>query len=174
MAKKKNPDWTAIKAEYLAGGIGYRKLAEKHGVSFGTLKGRAIADGWAKERERVQHKISTELPAVVAGAILDEALEWVTESKRIARDLRRMLEEKSKGSKVQVVSTKEGPVPIDVPFANSAQDLKAIAETLASLDKTMRQALGLDSKSDDEKDDATLDSLMDALAESRKQARGEQ
>lgn len=171
MAKK--PNWTAIKAEYLRGGTSYRKLADKYGVSSRTIERRAKAESWGEACRQVVGKVSAELPAVVAGAILDEALEWVTETKRIARDLRRMLEEKSKGSKVQVVSTKEGPVPIDVPFANSAQDLKAIAETLANLDKTMRQALGLD-KADEEQDDSSLDGLMAALAESRKLAGGEQ
>ena len=30
-------DWKQIKEEYLAGGVGYRALAAKHGVGYGTL-----------------------------------------------------------------------------------------------------------------------------------------
>ena len=54
-----NVDWQKIKAEYLQGGTSYRKLAEKHGVSFSTLKQRAIKEEWASLREEVYHRSDT-------------------------------------------------------------------------------------------------------------------
>ena len=54
-----NVDWQKIKAEYLQGGTSYRKLAEKHGVSFSTLKQRAIKEEWASLREEVCHRSDT-------------------------------------------------------------------------------------------------------------------
>lgn len=54
-----NVDWQKIKAEYLQGGTSYRKLAEKHGVSFSTLKQRAIKEKWANLREEVCHRSDT-------------------------------------------------------------------------------------------------------------------
>lgn len=49
-------DWNAIRAEYIGGNISQRKLSEKHGISFNTLKDRANAEGWATERQNVHKK----------------------------------------------------------------------------------------------------------------------
>lgn len=54
-------DWKRIKAEYIAGGTSYRKLAEKHGVSFNTLKTRAIDEQWYKLRQQKEHKTTTKI-----------------------------------------------------------------------------------------------------------------
>ena len=146
MAKK--PNWDAIKAEYLRGGISIKKLAEKHGVSFDTLKKRANREAWGDARHQVGTEVAQELPQIVKGAILSEAERWVAETIRINQSLRTLLEKRFDGNKSQVVSSKEGPVPIEVPFLNGAQDFKAVADTLAQLDKVVRQALGLDAKVD--------------------------
>jgi uncharacterized protein YjcR len=55
----KKPDWHKLKAEYIAGGISYRKLAEKYGVSFSTLKEIARREKWTELREKAQHKADT-------------------------------------------------------------------------------------------------------------------
>lgn len=54
-------DWKAIKAEYIAGGIGYRRLAEKHGVSFSTLKEVARREKWTDLKEQANNKANTVL-----------------------------------------------------------------------------------------------------------------
>ena len=43
-------DWAAIRAEYLAGGIGQAALAQKHGVKPGALKRLAKEEGWTALR----------------------------------------------------------------------------------------------------------------------------
>ena len=53
-------DWTAIKAEYISGGISQRKLAEKYGVPFPTLRDRADRQEWAKERDKARDKAISE------------------------------------------------------------------------------------------------------------------
>lgn len=52
IANKKRIDWNSIRAEYIAGGIGQRKLAKKHGIPEGTLITRAKTEEWAKLREK--------------------------------------------------------------------------------------------------------------------------
>ena len=58
-------DWTAIKAEYIAGGIGYRKLAEKYGVSFSTLSQLAMREKWTDLRKKASDKADTELAKTI-------------------------------------------------------------------------------------------------------------
>ena len=59
-------DWAKIKAEYIAGGISYRSLAQKHNVSFNTLKTIAIKEEWTKLREQANNKATTRMVNVVA------------------------------------------------------------------------------------------------------------
>lgn len=52
-------DWAKIRNEYINGNISYRKLAEKHGVSFNTLKDRAVAEKWFEQKKEQHNKIQT-------------------------------------------------------------------------------------------------------------------
>lgn len=52
--------WVTIKKEYIQGDIGYRPLAEKHKVSFNTLKGRASRENWYEEREKYRLSVGKE------------------------------------------------------------------------------------------------------------------
>lgn len=54
-------DWLKIRNEYVSGSISYRKLAEKHEVSFATLQARAKRENWAVERENQYDRIKTRI-----------------------------------------------------------------------------------------------------------------
>lgn len=58
-------DWNEIKAEYIAGGTSYRKLAEKYGVPFSTLKEHARKEQWTDLREKARHKADTKFANLV-------------------------------------------------------------------------------------------------------------
>ena len=63
-------DWNKLKAEYIAGGTSYRKLAEKHGVSFNTLKTIAIRENWTGLKEQADNDTTTKIvEAVVEGNV---------------------------------------------------------------------------------------------------------
>ena len=52
-------NWKKIKAEYIAGDTSYRKLAEKYGVSFSTLKEIARREKWTDLKDQARHKADT-------------------------------------------------------------------------------------------------------------------
>ena len=54
-------DWNKIKAEYIAGGTSYRKLAAKYGVPFSNLKNIAIKEQWTQLREQAKNRTDTKL-----------------------------------------------------------------------------------------------------------------
>lgn len=54
-------DWKRIKAEYVAGGTSYRKLAEKYKVSFGTLRKVAAKEKWTDLRSKAVAKEDTKM-----------------------------------------------------------------------------------------------------------------
>lgn len=74
--------WLKIKNDYINGGGSYRKLAEKHQVSFQTLRQRAKAEGWVALREKQRHKISTRTAQKTAEKVAER------EANRIANILR--------------------------------------------------------------------------------------
>ena len=54
-------DWKRIKAEYIAGGTSYRKLAEKYNVSFSTLRKVAAKEQWTELRNKARTKTDTKI-----------------------------------------------------------------------------------------------------------------
>ncbi len=60
------PDWKKIKAEYVRGGVSYRKLADKYSVSLSTLSKIAMKEKWADLRKQTRIKVDTKLTDSVA------------------------------------------------------------------------------------------------------------
>ena len=58
-------DWNELKAEYIAGGTSYRKLAEKYGVPFSTLKEHARKEQWTELREKARHKADMKFANII-------------------------------------------------------------------------------------------------------------
>lgn len=54
-------DWKRIKAEYIAGGTSYRKLAKKYKVSFSTLRKVAAKEQWTDLRNKAGAKTDTKI-----------------------------------------------------------------------------------------------------------------
>ena len=54
-------DWKKIKAEYIAGGTSYRKLAEKYGVPRSNIERRAKAEKWTKLRGQAEGKAEAKI-----------------------------------------------------------------------------------------------------------------
>lgn len=59
-------DWKAIKAEYIAGGISYRKLADKHDVPFHTLRKVAAKEHWRDLRDEARAKAATKIVEIAS------------------------------------------------------------------------------------------------------------
>lgn len=67
-------DWKKIKAEYIAGGTSYRKLAEKYSVPFGTLRKVAAKEQWTQLRTRARAKADTKIIEAVSDKEADNAV----------------------------------------------------------------------------------------------------
>lgn len=59
-------DWKRIKAEYIAGGTSYRKLAEKYGVTLAVLRNVAEREEWVNLKAQAQHKANTKIVEAVS------------------------------------------------------------------------------------------------------------
>ena len=68
------PDWDAIRAEYIGGGISQRKLAQKHKIKEGAMLRKANAEGWAKLREQARNKAIIKAEQKIANTVSDNAV----------------------------------------------------------------------------------------------------
>ena len=66
--------WRKIKAEYIAGGISQRALAEKYGIPWGTLRRRANLEGWNTKRKNAEKKAEQKVEQKTAEAVADNAV----------------------------------------------------------------------------------------------------
>jgi transposase len=67
------PDWKKIKAEYIAGGTSYRKLAKKYDVSLTTLQRYATKEKWTDLRQQAEAKADTKIVNLVSEKQADRA-----------------------------------------------------------------------------------------------------
>jgi uncharacterized protein YjcR len=70
-------DWKKIKAEYIAGGTSYRKLAEKYGVSPTTLTKVAGREGWVEARHQADIKKTLKIVDSVSTKEANKAVDIV-------------------------------------------------------------------------------------------------
>lgn len=70
--KSKPINWIAVRAEYEAGGISLRQLAQKIGVNRSTLERRSSKEGWAKNAGAVQAEVQAEVQAKVRENIVNQ------------------------------------------------------------------------------------------------------
>lgn len=66
--------WRKIKAEYIAGGISQRKLAEKYGVNRNLLMRMAQKEKWKAKRDRAEAKALEKVEQKTAEAVADNAV----------------------------------------------------------------------------------------------------
>ena len=59
-------DWKKLKAEYIAGGTSYRKLAEKYGVPRSNIERRAKAEKWAELRGQAEAKAEAKMVETIS------------------------------------------------------------------------------------------------------------
>ena len=66
--------WRKIKAEYIAGGISQRALAEKYGISQATVERRAKKEKWTAKRRQAEGKSIEKVTEKKAEAVADNAV----------------------------------------------------------------------------------------------------
>lgn len=89
----KMADWEKVKNEYINSKISYRKLAEKHGVSFATLQAKAKKENWKVLHDKQYDKIQSDIRQKVASVIVKKEVDRLTRITNVADKLITKLEE---------------------------------------------------------------------------------
>lgn len=85
-------DWERIRAEYIAGGTSYRKLADKYGLSVDAIKRRAGRDKWCEERTKTATMVHRETVRKTVQRVSDEYADNAAVAMRIRAKLLKRLE----------------------------------------------------------------------------------
>lgn len=90
-------DFSKLKKEYLKGGTSYRKLAEKYGVPFGTLRKVAAKEKWKELRDKTKAKTDTKIVDAISEGEAERAKRLLSASDRLLERIEGLIEELSTG-----------------------------------------------------------------------------
>ena len=85
-------DWKRIKAEYIAGGTSYRKLAEKYGVPRTAIERKAKAEKWADLRRQSEGKIEAKIVNAVSEKEAKKAVDIIDVADKLLEKAAELME----------------------------------------------------------------------------------
>ena len=123
-------DYSKIKAEYIAGGTSYRKLAKKHDVSPTTLAKVAGREGWVEARHQADIKKETKLIDVVSTKEAEKANKIVDVADKLLDKIFEMLDLDTNAYNTQNIKN----------LTSALKDLKEIKGIKSSADMREQEA----------------------------------
>lgn len=129
-------DLKRIKAEYIAGGTSYRKLAEKHGVSFSTLRKVAAKEQWTALRNKTRTKTDTKISETVSDIEADKAVNIIDVADKLLDKIGEIAEKVSDPDSIKKLTSAIKDIK-DIKGIKSEDD---IAEQRARIEKLRREA----------------------------------
>lgn len=150
-------DWKKLKAEYIAGGISYRKLAEKHNVPFHTLRKQAAKEHWRELRDECIAKTATKIVELES----DKNALRMERLLKVSDDLLDVVEE-------AVASFKAGELALDKTalksLSSTIKDIKDIQNIKTELDIEEQKARIANLRKQAEKDDNNISEVAVVIA----------
>lgn len=137
-------DWLAIRNDYINGGGSYRKLAEKYGVPFGSLRSRAEKENWLELKKEQLHKISTKTAQKTADVIVKKEVKRAERMMGIHDQLLDKLEQAvSELNMAQVTNKRKTKV---IEYKNGKRPDKPTKETITESEEILAVASIVDRK----------------------------
>jgi transposase-like protein len=129
--------WRKIKAEYIAGGISQRKIAEKYGVPFGTLQRRARVEKWNAKRQKAEDRTVEKITQKTADEVADNAVMLQRIKAKLLRKLDGMIDAYPDRNVAEMRQNENGTILI--------YRMKDIAAVYAALeDKTVKASVDIE------------------------------
>ena len=85
-------DWQAIKTEYITTNIGYRKLAQKHGVHYNAIANRAKQEDWVSQRNQFCDRTVTKTVNAISKKQVDRAAKLISAADKLLDKVESLLE----------------------------------------------------------------------------------
>ncbi len=131
-------DYSRIKKEYMAGGTSYRKLAEKYGVPFGTLRKVAAKEQWTQLRTQTRAKADTKIAEVISDKEADKAEKIIDVADRLLSKITEVLEVVTTTQDIRHLTSALKDIK-DIKGVKSEADIREQEARIRNLEK---QAMG--------------------------------
>lgn len=140
-------DWNKLKAEYIAGGTSYRKLAEKYNVSFAILRREAEKGKWTQLRTQVAQEADTKIVDVISSDIAKNSISINDIADKLLKKIGKMLDD------AEVLGSQEIK-----HYTSALKDIKDIKGIRSELDFEEQRARieKLKKETDDEQKDNSI------------------
>lgn len=144
-------DWLAIRNDYINGGGSYRKIAEKYGVPFGSLRSRAEKEHWQELKKEQLHKISMktaqETADVIAKNEADRVKRLLSISDKMIDKIEKAVKELNLAqvtnkTKTKVIEYKNGERP-DKPTKEIIKEQEEILAVASIVDRKGLQQIAM-------------------------------
>ena len=132
-------DWVAIRADYIAGSMGYRRLADKYGISVNGLAERAKIVGWRAARQQYLDKRGTDLVARYARADRRRMEAVFRASEKMADTLDRMMEDPDQFRRYLVKSAEGGELREQTTDIYNTRAMKNTVRMLREMSALVRE-----------------------------------
>jgi hypothetical protein len=135
-------DWKRIKAEYIAGGTSYRKLAEKYGEPRSNIERRAKAEKWTELRRHAEGRAEAKIIDSVSNKEAKKAVDIIDVADKLLGKIVEIAEMVSDPDSIKKLTSAIKDIK-DIKGVKSADD---IAEQRARIEKLRKEC-----ERDDEK-----------------------
>ena len=88
-------NWNEIKTEYITTDTSYRKLAEKHGISYQAICRRSQSERWGEQREQHMNKTVTKTLNAISNKQVDRAANLISVADLLLAKVKSLVESDS-------------------------------------------------------------------------------
>lgn len=160
MKKPKEPNWAKIETEYVTTDISQRKLAEKHGISYNTIKKKSAVGGWVEKKNEHHRNVTAKAMSAIADAQARDLSDLITAADEAVKTLLKLYEDEEQFYRHLVSVEKGGRIDTEERVYRKA-DTKAMRDCvnmLKDLTAVCRDLYDLPKKKEpDEKQDAKVE-----------------
>ena len=139
-------DWKQIKAEYIAGGTSYRKLADKYQLKLSALRSVAEKEKWVELKAQVQHKSNTKIVESVSEQEAKKAVDIINVADKLL-------------SKIEQLADMVGDADSIKKLTSAIKDLKDIKGIKSDADMREQDARIKKLQKEAEKTDDTVNEI---------------
>lgn len=126
--------WKKIKAEYIAGGTSYRKLAEKYEVKLSALRSVAERENWVELKAQAQHKANTKIVDAVSDIEADRAAKIIDVADKLLDKISEVIDKVQNTKDIKNISSALKDIK-EIKGIKSSADMREQEARIAKLQK---------------------------------------
>lgn len=126
--------WKKIKAEYIAGGTSYRKLAEKYEVKLSALRSVAEREKWVELKAQAQHKTDTKIIDTVSDKEADKATKIIYATDKLLDKISEVIDKVQNTKDIKNISSALKDIK-EIKGIKSSADMREQEARIAKLQK---------------------------------------